>query len=208
MLTIFQNIIQGNITTRFRDGRPFLIAPVILISAGVLCGSLGCLLHEPETLNSYPQAWSGIAVTNNHPKDSMNRPISANDPEILSKQMVGRLFDVQYDQNNESLVGEMWIDVLRSDEVNRDILTKLRTGMLEVSTGMYHDVEQRSGSYNGKSFDAGQDDANFSERHWNTSFSVWGILVSVQQNGVERKVFSEIKFYFRLEPASGWRHEL
>jgi hypothetical protein len=62
------------------------------------------------------------------------KPVSARDPRILDKSGIGELFHTRIENK---LISEAWIDVKKTERVDKRILNNLRTGKpIEVSTGL------------------------------------------------------------------------
>jgi len=132
------------------ESRPHLVAPVVLLVEGVHNG----ILYEHAELERYPNAWSGIPLPIHHPREN-GEPISANDPIIIEEQSVGNLFNVKYEANNTRLVGEIWVDINKANSIAPEVLGALRGGQrLEVSTGLYFDVDPQTGTWNGEQYEA------------------------------------------------------
>jgi hypothetical protein len=135
------------------DGRDHLVAPVVAVKEGVLNGML--VLYDEFA--AYPAAWEGIPLPIYHPEKSSQR-VSANTPDILQKQVIGRMFNVQADPTSKALKGELWIDVEKAKQTDdgKEILRRMETEgqQLEVSTGYFSDLELASGYYQGKPYDS------------------------------------------------------
>ena len=133
------------------DGREHLVVPVVAVREGVLNGML--LLFEE--FSAYPSAWEGIPLPVNHPKKGSS-PVSANTPDILQSAVLGRFFNIELDEVQKSLKGEMWIDILKAQAHadGPEIIQRLEAGdSLEVSTAYFADLEDKAGVFNGKNYD-------------------------------------------------------
>lgn len=130
------------------EGRPHLVAPVVLLVHGVH----NRLYYPPEELAKYPAAWNGVPVPVQHPIQD-GQHVSANSPAVIEKQSVGRLFNVRYDTELEKLVGEVWVDIAKARAVSPQALEGLRNG-LEVSTALWCDDDVTPGEWNGEEYDA------------------------------------------------------
>ncbi len=134
------------------EGRDHLVVPVIAIKEAVLNGQLALF----EEFAAYAAAWEGVPLPIYHPEKDGQR-VTANTPDILQKQVVGRLFNVKTDSADLSLKGEMWIDVLKAQASNdgKEIIRRFENGeAVEVSTGYFADLEMTAGSKNGKAYSA------------------------------------------------------
>jgi hypothetical protein len=141
-----------NLRIEVFESRPHLVAPVVLLTEGVHHGSGGRLYYPLEELQKYPEAWNGIPLPVFHPDENGN-PISANDPAVIDRQTVGRLFNVHLDGN--ALKGELWVDEEKCRRISSETLDILKTGrQLEVSTGVFTEDEMVGGVWNGEEYEA------------------------------------------------------
>ena len=80
-------------------------------------------------------------------------PVSANNPQTVEKQSVGRLWNVKWDDNK--LKGEVWIDVEKAKRISLDVLAMVQgQRKLEISTGLWFEPEPSSGKWNGEAYNA------------------------------------------------------
>ncbi len=133
-----------------RDGREWLVAPVVALVPGVLNGEL-VLADE---IGRYTPSWDDSPVTIGHPHDG-HQYISARSIEALDAFAVGRLYNVRFEDGR--LKGDVWIDLERLDQfgdVGGQVLRQIvdATGC-EVSTGYFRDVERASGAYEGRRYE-------------------------------------------------------
>ena len=132
------------------DGREYLIAPTVAIVEGVM----NELLYLEEEIDAYIDAWNGKPLVFGHPTGNGEEDfISANSPEIFA-QSPGFYFNATYEDN--VLKGEWWIDVARARKLSPHgevLLSRLKQGeIVEQSTGLFTDVEERVGEYNGEPY--------------------------------------------------------
>lgn len=149
-LVVMKATLDGEIRNEIVGGINYLIAPVVILKEGVHCGSAGCIYHPIEELEKFPHAWNGVPLPINHPVDEEGNYISCNDPHVIDQVVVGRLFNTQF--NEDRLVAELWIE---ENIVNRqfpEIVQRLQESGLEVSTGVFHDLEETTGEWNGKEY--------------------------------------------------------
>lgn len=147
------NVTTG-VRTEQRDGRQWLVAPVVALASGVRNGEL----VTQDAILDHPQTWNGRPIVVYHPQDEEGHPISANSPEVLERQQIGQFFNVNAHANGVAkLKGEMWIDIRKAERIGgeaAEVLRRLRNDEpLEVSTAYFRDVIQRSGSLNGKTYE-------------------------------------------------------
>lgn len=135
------------------DGREHLVVPVVALVAGVVNG----YLVTPAELRAYADAWNGRPVPVRHPRDGSGY-VSANTPGTIEAQVVGQFFNARID--GDKLVGELWVDIDKCERLGGEylaVLERLRSGEpIEVSTAYFCDVEQATGTYNGKAYTAVQ----------------------------------------------------
>lgn len=92
------------------DGRDHVVAPVVAVKEGVLKGKL----LPNEEIEAAAAAFAGVPLPVNHPVEG-DAYVSANTPERLETQSVGRFFSPRPEAN--SLAGETWVDVEKSNRL-------------------------------------------------------------------------------------------
>jgi len=133
------------------DGRKHLVVPVVMMVEGVHSGSGGPMLHQGSELARNLESWNGIPVTISHPKEGESN-ISANEPTVLDRSAVGRIFHTHYD---DRLRAEAWIDLAKITEKSPTALAYIRSGRpLEVSVGVFNDTEFTEGEWNGETYES------------------------------------------------------
>lgn len=147
--------IRANATVRprivKRSGRDWLIVPVVMVVEGVLNGE-----YVPaDELSVYVESWNGIPATLGHPAGPLGLPVSANSPEFEDRITVGRVFNTRFEDGR--LKAEIWIDRQRAESMGEDARRALSRFMagegVEVSTGYFRDVEEKSGVFDGESYE-------------------------------------------------------
>jgi hypothetical protein len=134
-----------------QHGRNYLVAPMTLINPGVLNGSKGPLLYPPDEVAKNPQQWNGVPIVVYHPH-RLGQPVSASEPGILDSQGVG---EVRNATSNGKLQAEGWFDVQKIQKVNPVLYQRLlKNEAIELSTGLYTDNEDSSGSFKGRPYTA------------------------------------------------------
>ncbi|MBW2636982.1 MAG: ChaB family protein, partial [Deltaproteobacteria bacterium] len=103
----FQTPAASTIYSRYEEynGKQHLVVPVVAIAEGVLNGEF----VPAEEIGRYVEAWNGIPVPLGHPTTPDGSPITANSPDVLERQCLGRFFNASFD--GKRLKGELWIDV-------------------------------------------------------------------------------------------------
>lgn len=134
------------------QGRPHIILPVVMMVEGVHHGSQGPLLHSIEDLGKFPESWNGIPVVIYHPTDN-GTPVSANSPEIIDTQTVGRVYNTQVE--GKKLKAEVWLDEEQLNAVSPRTLEMINGNeAIEVSLGMFTENEEVEGEWNGEKYTA------------------------------------------------------
>jgi len=129
------------------NGRDYLVAPVVMAVEGVM----NELLYPAEELGKFVEAWNGRPVTLFHPRND-DGYISANSPEVAESAHLGLLYSTQFVENK--LKSEIWVDTAKAKEVRPEVLEYLegKRDRLEVSTGLWGDIVQDRGTWNGKDY--------------------------------------------------------
>lgn len=134
------------------EGRNHFVVPVVMMVEGVHCGSYGPIMHTISELGKFPDAWNGIPVVINHPEmNGMN--VSANNPDIIERQSVGRVFNTMVRDNK--LSAEAWLDVDKLKNIAPEVFDAIRKKeVMEVSLGVFTDNEWTEGEWNGENYEA------------------------------------------------------
>lgn len=145
-----QNIktIQDNnypIRTEIHQGEKHIVVPVIMMLEGVHHGSHGPILHLAEELSKFLEVWNGIPVPISHPEvDGMG--ISANSPEIIDSQIVGRIYNTNFADGK--LKAEAWLNEQKLKQISPETLGYIKQQRpLDVSLGLFSDEEICEGIY-------------------------------------------------------------
>lgn len=134
------------------NNQEYLVIPVVMMQEGVHSGSGGALLHTASELGKFTAAWNGIPIVVNHPQED-GQYISANAPHVLDKEKVGRVFNVHMDEMK--LKGEAWIEPNKLSYISAEALAAIKNKQpLDVSVGVFNDMEETTGEYNGKQYTA------------------------------------------------------
>jgi len=132
------------------EGREYLVVPMVMIVEGVLNGSRGALYYPAEELEKFPESWNYKPVVVYHPEIN-GVGVSACNPEILTKQKIGVIMNARFEKGK--LKAEAWLEPERIKEVDSRIMEAIeREEMLELSTGLFVDVEPMDGVFNGKDY--------------------------------------------------------
>lgn len=153
METYSLHINNYSIRTEMHQGRRHLVVPAIMMREGVHCGSHGPLLHPAEELGKYTSAWNGMPVIVRHPQDSNGNYISANSPNVVDMQVIGRVYNTS--MSNDKLRAEVWIDEEKTRQVSPETLAYINQNRpLDVSVGVFTDDEESTGTWNGEEYTA------------------------------------------------------
>lgn len=135
-----------------REGRPFLVVPVVMIVEGVLNNEFVPF----EEFAHFEDTWNGIPITLGHTQNKDGVDVSANTPEFELTQTIGRVFKAKAESGK--LIAEAWIDVMKARRVGGDaliLLKRLENGEgVEISVAFFRDVEVTDGLFGGDNFEA------------------------------------------------------
>ena len=132
-------------------GKNYLVAPMVMAVEGVLGGSDGPLLYTANELAKHPESWNLKPVVVYHPEIN-GAGVSACDPDILTNHQVGVILNTKFDDGK--LKAEAWLDPLRIDVVDNRLSVAITDNeMMELSTGLFVEVDKTPGEFNGKAYD-------------------------------------------------------
>ncbi len=144
--------VAGSYTPQYTEylGRRQIVVPAVMMVEGVHSGSFGPILHSINELGKFPVSWNGIPATIDHPKKG-GQYVSANDPQVMAMSVVGQVYKARVD--GKKLRGELWLDEERLKQVYPEVLSLISNRQpVEVSLGLYSDVEPDQGEWNGKAY--------------------------------------------------------
>lgn len=153
LLTINSDI--GLVRRETFMGEEHLVVPVIALVEKVMrpANSPDAELALAEEFAPSTAGWNGRPVVVNHPEINGVK-VSANSPQVLETELIGHLFNSKFEDNK--LKFEAWINLSRVNSVGGDapdLITKLENeDPVEVSTGLFADVENQSGDFKGEHF--------------------------------------------------------
>lgn len=132
---------------RTLNGRTYLTGNVIMAKEMVM----NSLLYPSDELKRGVPGWNGRPVTVGHPEKD-GKPISANSPDVLDKTQIGFIFDTFIEGTDAKLKANVWLDAQKIDSFPevRDAIANNQ--MLEVSTGLFIDREEKEGEFNHKKY--------------------------------------------------------
>jgi len=120
------------------NSKEFYVLPVSMMTPGKRCGLAGCLNYSEKVLSEFPSVWNGIPVTNGHPMDEDGEtPLSVTaSPNVFHSYYIGAtVHNAHYDNG---LRGDIYI---RSEDMTEELLQKFKSQNIEVSIGVFCDVE-------------------------------------------------------------------
>lgn len=134
-------------------GENYYVVPMTMIVPGVLEGSDGPLLYPQETVTANVGDWNGMPITNGHPVNDKNVPISARSPSVVNNYLVGWVFE-SVDKDG-ALAAEAWVSERLALDKNPQIIANIKAGKkFELSTGLFKDIEVTSGVHNNVTYNA------------------------------------------------------
>lgn len=138
--------------TEYRDGKRYLVAPVVMMVEGVHAGSRGPVYHPRQALASSVPLWEGRPVTIRHPQDPDGNYISAQSEEA-QRTIVGEVRNARMEE--AKLKAELWLNEQRLLAVSPQALSHITQNLpLEVSTGVFSQDEAVAGEWNGEQYDS------------------------------------------------------
>lgn len=156
-LTLIANAVTAEVRRETKDGKSFLVTPMVALVPKVLrcstCDPVGELVSLREIARSL-HGWNGRPVTLNHPEDGEGRPILANtSQEVFESVKVGEIWNA--DIEGVALTFEVWVDEARALEMTdgAEVVAALEAGtMLEISTGYVADRIEVTGTFNNQTY--------------------------------------------------------
>ena len=137
-------------------GRKHLVVPVVALTEMVLQSSTSESpeLALAEEFGANPLSWNGRPIVVNHP-ELEGEKVSASLPDIVDKEKIGEIYNTVLDGKKLKL--EAWIDLERAEGLGgviSETVEKLQSGeeIIEVSTGLFSNVEDKSGKFNGEDY--------------------------------------------------------
>lgn len=132
------------------EGREYTVVPMVILTEGVHTGSQGALYYPSEELSKTPAVWNHKPVVVYHP--SMNgESVSACDPVIINSRKVGIMLNTKFEGGK--LKSEAWIEKPRAEVVDNRVMEAVdNKKVMELSTGMFIDVEETTGTWKGEDY--------------------------------------------------------
>lgn len=126
-----------------------LVVSVVMLVEGVL----NRILYTKEELNMTPSAWNYKPSVINHPES-----VTATTESYLNSNGVGKVMNTEVDLKGNNglarLKAELWIKESRLNKISPNVLERInKREMIEVSTGLWLQLEPTRGEFNGKEYD-------------------------------------------------------
>ena len=135
-------------------GKDYLVAPVVAMVEGVRSGANQTApeLGLATDFGKFVQTWNNKPLTVNHPQIE-EEYVSANSLSVLEQFAFGITMNARVE--DKKLKMEAWVDVERANALEgaQDFVDRINAGeMIEVSVGFFAEVEQVTGTYDGKDY--------------------------------------------------------
>ena len=143
------NVETSNIKYTDFEGVKHMVIPVIMAQEGVM----NRFFYPSEEFDGWANTWDGVPVPINHPEIE-GVAVSAKSPRIQELNSVGYVFNSKYE--DKKLKGEIYLNLEKVKKLNADyLINSFENGeIMEVSTGLYSNVEMVSGKYGDDEYDA------------------------------------------------------
>jgi len=134
------------------EGRDFLVVPTQMITEGVHTGDGGPIYYPADELSKLPVAWNHKPAVVYHPKRN-GQGTTACDPIEITARKVGVLMNTKWNNDTKKLGTEVWLEPSRADVVDNRVMEAIENNaVMEVSTGLFMDLEQVEGEWNGEPY--------------------------------------------------------
>lgn len=144
------NWVPKGVREEVLEGKKYWAVPMVMLVEGVHGGSTGPLFYPQEELAKTPEVWNHKPVVVEHPVWE-GRAVSACEPVILNSRKVGLVLNTKWEGGK--LKAEAWLDVLKARQVDGRVVEWVEQGkVMEVSTGLFVDLEEKEGEWNGERY--------------------------------------------------------
>jgi hypothetical protein len=134
------------------EDRPHTVIPMVMILEGVFNGSSGPLFYPSDELGKTPQVWNHKPIVVYHPELN-GEGISACDPAVVNARKVGVIMNTKFEKKTKRLKAEAWVENTRAEKVDKRVMDAVNNHkMMEVSTGLFLDLEKTEGTFNSKKY--------------------------------------------------------
>ena len=130
------------------EGRDWLVAPMVMITEGVHNGSDGPIFYPADELSKGMASWNHRPVVVYHPKGG-----SACDPIELTSRKIGVTMASGFDTKTKKVKAEAWLEPSRIEAVDNRVNEAIENNeTMELSTGLFMDLEKVEGEWNGEEY--------------------------------------------------------
>lgn len=145
---VIVNFLPANTRMETLEDRSYTVIPMVMMVEGVHAGSGGPIYYPPEELSKTPQVWNHKPIVVYHPDGS------ACDPVVVENRKVGMMMNTKWDAKGKRLLSEAWLERTKADKVDNRVFKAVDSAeMMEVSTGLYVDLEQTTGTWGAEDYD-------------------------------------------------------
>ena len=128
------------------EGRDWIVAPMIEITEGVHNGSDGPIFYSAAELSKGLATWNHRPVVVYHPRGG-----SASTPTELTARKIGVTMSTTF--NDAKVKAEAWLDPERIAAVDNRVAEAIaKNETMELSTGLYMELDRVKGVWNGESY--------------------------------------------------------
>lgn len=132
----------------------YAVTPAVILVEGVIQGAMADTpeLALSSEFGKIPEAWNGRPVVVNHPKRN-SQFVPAGIPDVWEQEVIGWLFNTVVEDSRlktELWVNKEWMEDSGYSEIKANV-EEAKT--MEVSTGLFADVEEVSGIWNGEQYE-------------------------------------------------------
>lgn len=143
------NFLPASTRIEMLEDREHTVIPMVMLTEGVHNGSTGALLYTAEEMQKTPEVWNHKPIVVYHPELN-GQGISACDPAVVNSRKVGVMMNTSWDAKGKRLKSEAWIEKPRAEKIDNRIFEAVdKKEMMEISTGLFSDLEQAPGEVNG-----------------------------------------------------------
>jgi len=128
------------------EGRSWIVAPMVEITEGVHNGSDGPIFYSAAELSKGLATWNHRPVVVYHPRGG-----SASTPPELTARKIGVTMSTTF--NDAKVKAEAWLDPERIAVVDNRVAEAIeKNETMELSTGLYMELERVKGVWNGEEY--------------------------------------------------------
>lgn len=146
MLTL--NFVPSKSRVETLEDRVHTVVPMVMLVEGVHNGSGGPVFYTADELSKTPAIWNQKPIVDYHPEDG-----SACDQIFVNSRKVGVIMNAAWDAKGKRLTAEAWLEKDRADKIDNRIFRAIeKNEMMEVSTGLFVDLERAPGKWGEEEF--------------------------------------------------------